>query len=212
MVPFPNELFDLRLKVGLGLEVSDAESLSLENRKPLLHLVHPGTVDRGEMEDEACMSLQPFTDLLAMVGRDVVTDEVNRFDPRGDLRIEMLEEGDELLLTLAPVALPVNVAGSGVEGRQQIQGAVSTVFVLDQVGHPWLCWFRGMKARTGLEGGLLVSAEDNLVRLQLSRVEPDQFSYAGIEFGIPRVFGGQPHVVPPGLELVMGEYATNRRS
>lgn len=211
MVPFANELLDLRLKVGLGLEVSDAETLPLENREPLLYLVHPGTVDRGEMKDEARMPLQPFADLLAMVRRDVVADEVNRLDRLGDLRFEMLEKGDKFLLSLAPVTLPVNASSPRVEPGEQVQGALSTVLVFDPVGDTWLRWLRVVKAQTGLEGGLFVGADDDLVRSQRSRVEPDHLTHPRVEFSIPGVFGGQPHVVAPGLQLVVGEYATNRR-
>ena len=60
-------LFNLCLEQRLRRKVSDAKPFPLENRKPLLNLIHPRAMDRGEMEDEAGMTLQPLADFLAMM-------------------------------------------------------------------------------------------------------------------------------------------------
>ena len=62
-----NKLFDLGLERRLRRKVGDAKTLPLKNRKPLLDLIHPRAMDRGEMEDKAGMALQPLADFLAMM-------------------------------------------------------------------------------------------------------------------------------------------------
>ena len=80
LVPFSNKLFDLSLEHRLRRKVSDAKTLPLENRKPLLDLIHPRAMDRGEMEDKARMTLQPLADFLALMRGDIVADDMNRGD------------------------------------------------------------------------------------------------------------------------------------
>lgn len=60
-----------------GSEVADAQSLPLENAKPLLHLVHPRAMRRQEVADEAWMSCQPSLNLLASMDAGVIEHQEN---------------------------------------------------------------------------------------------------------------------------------------
>jgi len=67
LIPCSNELVNLSLEHRLRCKIDDTKTLPLENRKPLLDLIHPGAMDRSEMEDKAGMALQPLADFLAMM-------------------------------------------------------------------------------------------------------------------------------------------------
>ena len=88
--PFRNELCEFRSQHGLGLKVDNAQPLALQKRKPLLDLVPPGTRHRRKVEEKARMRLPPLLDLFAVMGRDVVTDEVDTRESRRNFRVEML--------------------------------------------------------------------------------------------------------------------------
>ena len=61
----------------------NAKALPLENRKPLLDLIQPRAMDRGDMEDKARRTLQPSPDFFAVMCRDIVADHVDRRNRRG---------------------------------------------------------------------------------------------------------------------------------
>ena len=41
LIPFMNELFDLRLEVLCRFKISDTQAFALEDAEPLFHLIHP---------------------------------------------------------------------------------------------------------------------------------------------------------------------------
>lgn len=78
VIPLGDERVDLGGEVIEVGEVGSAESLPAQNGKPLLDLIHPGTVYGSEVHDETRMSLQPRASELALVDADVVADDMNR--------------------------------------------------------------------------------------------------------------------------------------
>src|SRR5256885_12072771 len=66
-IPFGHKSHEPLGQVIQGSEVADAQPLPLENAKPLLHLVHPGTMHRHEVAHEAGMSSQPGLHLLSLM-------------------------------------------------------------------------------------------------------------------------------------------------
>src|SRR3954466_11095322 len=67
LVPLGDELEDGPLEGREGGEVGRAEPLASEDAEPLLHGVHRGTMDRGEVGDEARVGREPAADELAMM-------------------------------------------------------------------------------------------------------------------------------------------------
>ena len=118
LVPFDDELLDLGLEHRLRGKVGNAQPLPLENRKPLLNLIHPRAMDRGEMEDKAGMALQPLADFLAMMRGDVVADHVDRRNRRGNLRIKRGQKRDTFPLAFAAMTLSIDPACPGIKGRE----------------------------------------------------------------------------------------------
>lgn len=41
LIPFTNELFDLRLEERCRFKISDTQAFALEDAEPLFHLIHP---------------------------------------------------------------------------------------------------------------------------------------------------------------------------
>jgi hypothetical protein len=67
--------------------------------------------------------------LFALVHPQVGQDEVDRRDRRRNFTVHLLQERDELRLSLAAGRLSVNLARAGVEGREQVQRPATTIFV-----------------------------------------------------------------------------------
>ena len=101
LIPFGDELVDGVLEGGQIGEVGRPKTLASEGPKPLLHGVHPGTVDRREMGDEPRVSSEPRADELAVMDRDVVGQQVDCGHRGGEGLIEELQEGEILDLALA---------------------------------------------------------------------------------------------------------------
>jgi hypothetical protein len=174
--------------------------LSLKDGEPLLHLIHPGAVDWGEVELKPGMILEPFSHLFSMMDTHVVTDAVDEGNGRGSLPINMFKERDEFFLPFAAKALTDDVSGSGVEGGKEIEGSVSSVLMLHQIGLvSRLCRFCGTNPWSGLQRGFLIHRENDLMKSKRTGVEIDDRSNALIESLIPGVFGREPHVAAPGL-------------
>lgn len=212
LVPLGDELLNLGRKVGLVLEVEDAEPLPLQNAEPLLDLVHPGAMYGREVQEEPRMLLEPRAHLFSVMRGDVIEDKVNGRDRLQHLRIEVFEKGDELLLPLAVEGPAVDLATAGIESSQELESAASFVFVLDSVGDvPRQGRFGGVGTRPWLERGLFVGAQHNFVATDRTRVQIDDLSDAGIELPVAWRLGAEPHVRPPRLEFVRGEDALNGR-
>ena len=61
-------------------------------------------------------------------------DHVDRCDRCGDLVVQLVEERDELCLSLAFGGVSVDFSGAGVEPREQVQGPFAFVLMLDSHG------------------------------------------------------------------------------
>jgi hypothetical protein len=149
-------------------------------------------------------------DCFAMMRRDIVANDMDRRDGRRNLRLHRGEEGEKLALAFPAVALSIDVAGPGIKGGAQVQRAIPSRLMLDAVGEPRLGWLRGVEVRPGLQRGLFIEAEDDLIRPKRTGVERDERGHLLIEGRIARMFWRQPQMMAPWFELVMGEKPTDR--
>jgi hypothetical protein len=101
----------LELQVDDELEYAALEALARELGKEPFDRVEPGCRGRGEVEGAARMSRQPLPHLRMFVGRVIVDDCVDHFS-RKDLRLDRIEEADELLV---PMALHVAADDGAIE-------------------------------------------------------------------------------------------------
>jgi hypothetical protein len=176
----------------------------------LLDLIEPGTMHRREVDDEPRMRLQPCLYRLARMRAGVIADEMNRLDRGRNGPVQVRQERDELPLPLALVALPIDAPRARVEGGEEIQRPSPPILVLHLIGAAGLGRPRSAAARPGLQGGLLIERQDHFIGPQLPRIQLHHCGDPGTELGVPRGLGGQPHMVPPGLQFVMREDPAHR--
>jgi hypothetical protein len=60
---------------------------------------------------------------------------MNRLDMGDNLRVQLFQNGDEFLWTLARVTLPKDASRTGVECAKYIQGSPALIFMLIAVGN-----------------------------------------------------------------------------
>src|SRR5438034_5290684 len=189
-----------------GFKIGDTQAFALQDTEPLFDLIHPGAMHRRKVHHETWMLGKPGADFLAMVCTDVVTHEMNRADRLVNLPVQRFEKVDKLPLALPVITVPVDLARTGVKGRKEIEGPCPLVLVLVSVRKVLrLGWPGRSVSRSRLEGGLLIYGQDQFIERQRPRVEVDQFGDGGIEGGVPRLLGIEPHMMAPGFELMCGQ-------
>jgi len=202
LVPLLNELFKLGAQVRLRREIGDTESFPLQDAKPLLHLVHPGTMDGREMKMKSRMVFQPSLYLFAGVHPQIVTDNMDDINGGTYLFLHACKEGNEFRLALAFGTLSVDEAGAGIECGKELQRTRPGVFVFHKGGPiSGLRRFRGMDAGSGLQRSLFVDAQHDFIVGQRTGIPINHVIHPPVEFGIPRMFGRQPHVMTPRFQL-----------
>ena len=164
-----------------------------------------------EVYDKAWMMSQPLSDLFPMMCTDIVAHQMNRADTLLNLDIHGFEKGDEFPLPLAVITMPVDFARPGVEGGKEIERPRPLILMLDAVGPVVrLGWQGRCQSGPRLHGGLLIDGEHQLIRSEGAGIEVNQLGDGGIEGGVPRVFGVQPQMLTPGLQLVGGQNPSHR--
>lgn len=156
LVPFSNERVKFVFEIGEVSEVRRRESLSLQNREPLLDLIHPGTVDGREMKTEAGMECEPRHDLFASVHAEVVAHDVDERDERWSLTLDLGQQFDEVLLALALSADSDDASATSIESAEQLKSAVSSVLMFESHGTVGTCGPGGALSGAWLQRGLLV--------------------------------------------------------
>ena len=104
---------------------------------------------------------EPVEDFLLLVGRVVVQHQAQLLI--GISPGDVLEEGQEFLMTVTRFAHPGDLAGRDVQGGEQRGGAVADVVVGLAFRHPDLHRQGGRGAIQGLDLALLIDAEHDRV-------------------------------------------------
>jgi hypothetical protein len=112
------------------------------------------------VEDEARVSVEPLTQLRMLVGGIVVEDHVHDFSGR-HLRLDGVEEADELLATMALHASADDLSFEDVESSEQRCCAVAFVVLGHGPGTALLHRQVGLGAVERLDLRLFVDREDD---------------------------------------------------
>jgi len=121
----------------------------------------------------------------------------------GRALVDLLEELDELRLTLASPQNPDHLPAADVEGREQLQSALALVLVLQMHRNQTrLGGSRSRRPRAGLERGLLVERQNPLVGRERTRVELEDIEHVDAKRLVSRDLGTQPEMDAPRFELV----------
>lgn len=172
----------------------------MQDAEPLLDLIDPRAMDGGEMELEARMFLKPFLSLFAVMGTDIVANDVNQSNLGWGGLIHVLKEGDEFLLPFTSEALACDMPGSCIEGGKEVKGSIPSVLMFDTVGDiSGLCWLCGTNPWPRLKRGFLLDTQYDLLGSKRAAVEVNDLSNGLIESCISGMFWAQPQVVTPWL-------------
>ena len=200
LVPLLDEGHEPFGQVGFVLEVGDAKPLALEDAEPLFDLVHPRAMDGRMVEHESRVLDQPGLHLFPFVHAEIIEDHVDCRDRCGDLVVQLLQERDELFLSLAFGGQSVDFSSASVEPREQVQGSLALVLMLDSHGLIRHRRLGRRLPRARLQAGLLVHTQDHFMRPQTTRIEIADRASQLRKGGISRHFGRQPHLVTPRLQ------------
>jgi hypothetical protein len=99
-----------------GCKAGVGERAALQDGEPDLDLVQPRGIGRGELEVDIGMAGEPA---LALVGREIVDDDVDLFAPSGG--DDLVHEIEELDVPAAPVVGGRDLAGGDLEGGATVE-------------------------------------------------------------------------------------------
>lgn len=162
LVVLIDELADLALQIGDGVERPAADRLVGDQREPALDLVEPGAVGRGEVQVEARPPRQPGTHFGVLVGGVIVADQVH-IEVLRNAVFDVTQEGQELLVPVAGLALGQDAAISDIQGRKERGGAVADVVVGDAFHVAQTQRQHGLGAFQGLHLAFFIHAQDQCV-------------------------------------------------
>ena len=118
-IGFLDEAVDGGLKVDNGSEDATFEAASGQFGEEAFDSIEPGCGCWGEVERPARMACQPLAHFWVLVGRIIVDDGVDYLS-HGDLRLDRIEEADELLVPMALHVAADDGAVKNVKGSKQL--------------------------------------------------------------------------------------------
>jgi hypothetical protein len=164
-----------------------------------------------EGHDNAWMMSPPLSDLCPLRRPDIGAHQRNRADILRNLDSHGVEQGHAFPRPLAVITGPVDVARTEVEGGTELERPCPLLRRLD-AGGPVVR--RGGPGRSPAgprrQGGLLVDSEHQFLRAEGTGIEAKPFGDGGREGGVPRMFGLQPQMLAPGLQLMGGQNPSHR--
>src|SRR6266516_3984783 len=160
-IPFCDKSQQSLGQVIEGGEIENTEAFVLQDAKPLLDLVHPGTVDRHKETDKARMRRQPCLNLLSFMDAQVIKDERDAMSRRWDLPIQLEKQSDNLFLPLSPFCSSVNLPCPRIKSGKQVEGPCTLVLVLQASRQARPSGKCCLQAGTRLEIGLFINTQDH---------------------------------------------------
>ena len=199
------------LDLGEAGEIVGGEDLSLDDGEVDLDLVQPTGMNRRVNEDDGRPGeAQALGGLLAPMGGPVVGDPEDALG--GAIRLlghDLRDETIERLDACGFLAAPKDLGAMNVPGSEVGPSAPARILVLDARGPARGRSGRGVFAQAGLNTGLLVGRNDELLgtergALPSAFVEIEHTTRLGFELGIA---GEDPASVAPGADCITAEPA-----
>jgi hypothetical protein len=115
---------------------------------------------RRKVHDKARVIGSPLPDCFPLMRTDMVTHEMNEADALVNLCLQDFQKGHECPLTLPCVTLPLNLAGTGVQGRTEVEGPRPRILMFGPVGTMLRLGWQG-RGQTGsrLQGSRFVHGQ-----------------------------------------------------
>src|ERR1700678_3917019 len=149
-------------QMGHRVKAAAADSLSGDLGEPALDLVQPGGMGRYKMQMESRVALEPAHNRSRLM-RGVVVQHQMHLLPVGNTCVDGLEEMQELLMSMAGMALADYLAGLDIERRKQRNRSVPEVVVRGPLRPAGRQRQQGLGALQGLALALLVDAQHERV-------------------------------------------------
>ena len=137
-IPFCNKGHQPLRQMLLVRKIGNPQAFALQDREPLLDLIHPRTMDGWKVQHKARVFGQPGLYLLAFVHPYIIEHHMNRRDVRGHLLIDMLQERDEFHLPFALGRGGVDLPRARSKPGKEVQGSLARVLVFDPDGLAFL--------------------------------------------------------------------------
>lgn len=174
-VDFSHQVFDVR-------EGAATDRLLSDDTEPPFHEIEPGGISRREVQMKARPASKPSLDFGVFVGRVVVDDEMH-VEVFGHVGIDMSQEGEELLMSVACLALGNDFTISDIECREQSGGAVTDIVVGDALDVAQSHGQHGLGPVESLNLAFLVDAQDHGV-VRWIQVQADDVTHLLDEEGV----------------------------
>src|SRR5437773_1252754 len=133
-IPFSDKSQQAFSQMVFVSKIRNLQPFPLQNREPLLDLVHPGAMHRGKVEDKAWMLAQPGLYLLPFVHPHIVEDDMNSGDRWGNLALQMFQKDQGFHLAFARCGGGVDRPRARIKTSKEIQGTLAVVFVSNLTG------------------------------------------------------------------------------
>jgi hypothetical protein len=204
-IPFRHKRQQALRSLRLIRNIGDASPLALSNGEPLLHLSHPRTMDRRNVQDHAWMLSQPRVDLFAFMPLHIVEPQMKRGHGHRHLAIPLLPKSDTLPLPCAPGGRRIDLPRARVKTSQPVQRPQAALLMLDPHRQPRLSGQGRRLTRAWLDTRLLIDAPHHVPHLPGTSVERGHRLHLGGTHLIPRHRWRPPQMMSPRLERVMGQ-------
>ena len=179
-----DEAVDFFDEVGGGVERAATDSALSDEGEEALDLIEPGGIGGGEVNVPTRPACEPRSDFGMLVSGVVVDDkmdvELGRY-----IGLDMPQEGEELLMTMAGFALGDDRAVEHVEGSEQRGCAVALVVVGDAFDVAEPHGKHGLGTFEGLDLAFLIDAKHHCLVRRIE-IKPDHVAQLLDEEGIGR--------------------------
>jgi len=123
LIPVGDEVFDLTTQVSDRSKGAAADRALRDEAEPALDLVQPGRIGRRVVQVKTRMTGEPGFDCGVFM-RAVVIDDHVHVQILGHFALDVTQESEELLMSMARLALREHLAIGDIEGCKERRRAV----------------------------------------------------------------------------------------
>jgi hypothetical protein len=178
------EAVDRGLQIDDRMEYAPLQSSLCQRGEEPFDSIEPRARSRRKVEREPFMPVEPLTDLRVLVRRVIVEDHMNRL-AGGNLRLDGVEEADELLMPMALHVAAYDRAIENVQRGEQRRCSVPFVIMRHGSGTPLLQRQARFRSIERLNLALFIHRKHNGVRWRID-IEPDDIAQFVDELRIVR--------------------------
>jgi hypothetical protein len=164
------------------------------------------------VHNQARMVGSPLLNVLALMRAHMVAHEMDGTDALIHLPSHRFPKGDGCPRPLPVITVPIDLASTGVKGRNKIEGTRALRLGRGPVRNvPRRCWLGGGVTRARRQRGLLIPGAPQLIVTTRARRERNERGDRGIAGSVPGRLGIEPDMLAPRLQRMRGQNPTHGR-